>query len=270
MNEWEQAEKESSGRMQPGVEERLAAYYGPQLPEQPLSSTSWERLRSRLGPQHAPKRRRMWRPRSSWLRRDRSDPAYIRETFVRIMHEARVSYPLSLMQCSFNTRVRVPSVRVSAYGRHAIKLVLPSTAEQFIGQTELDVLVATGLARYVYVRKPLSTIVRSLIVIICLLAIIASILLWKYNDLFVVLPIAIGFCASWLLHIQGRKLAFRADGLVVRWLGREATCQGLHALADRSRSPRRGQWGEPSLAERINRVCGTRVTVEEDRLMLVR
>ncbi len=61
MNEWEQAEKESSGRVQPGVEERLAAYYGPHLPEQPLSSTSWERLRSRLGPQHAPKRRRIWR-----------------------------------------------------------------------------------------------------------------------------------------------------------------------------------------------------------------
>ena len=65
-------------------------------------------------------------------------------------------------------------------------------------------------------------------------------------------------------------LAFRADAVVVQWLGRERTCRGLHALANRSRSPSRSKWGEPSLAERIKRVCGKQVTIEEDRLMLVR
>ena len=85
-----------------------------------------------------------------------------------------------------------------------------------------------------------------------------------------VFPIAIMLYTLGLLHVQGRRSVFRADAQVVKWLGRERTCRGLHALADRSRSPRRGKWGEPSLAERIKRVCGTQVTIEEDRLMLVR
>jgi len=52
MHEW----KEDSRRTeQPDLEERLTAYYGPQLREQPLSSASWQRLRSQLGPQRPPK-----------------------------------------------------------------------------------------------------------------------------------------------------------------------------------------------------------------------
>lgn len=55
---------------------------------------------------------------------------------------------------------------------------------------------------------------------------------------------------------------------MVQWLGRSTVCQGLHALADRKHY--RVGWGEPSLAERINRICGTGVTVEDERLTLVR
>ncbi len=40
----------------------------------------------------------------------------------------------------------MPAVRVSALGRHRIKLSLPSSAEGAIGPPGLDVLVATGLA----------------------------------------------------------------------------------------------------------------------------
>jgi hypothetical protein len=267
MHEWKEDNRSTK---QPDLEERLAAFYGPQLREQPLSSASWQHLRSQLGPQRPPRRRRMLRLRSFWRRSDYSDPVYIRETFSRVMHEARVSYPLSLLQCSFKANVQVPSLHISAFGWHKIKLVLPSATEKLISQPELDVLVATSLARYRYVRKPIHVIVHVLIAIMLLLAFVAVILFAKHNFLIVILPIATALCTLWLLHVRGRMLAFRADAVVVQWLGRERTCRGLHALANRSRSPWRSRWGEPSLAERIERVCGTQVTIEEDRLMLVR
>ena len=47
-------------------------------------------------------------------------------------------------------------------------------------------------------------------------------------------------------------------------------CQGLHALADRSRTASRKRWADLSLVERIGRVCGTQVRVEDQRLTLVR
>jgi hypothetical protein len=65
-------------------------------------------------------------------------------------------------------------------------------------------------------------------------------------------------------------MAFRADELMVRWLGRSRVCQGLHILAGRRRTHRYRVWGEPSLDERIERVCGTRVEIEDERLTLVR
>ena len=69
--------------------------------------------------------------------------------------------------------------------------------------------------------------------------------------------------AAWSRQRQARCLAFRADTLMVRWLGRGPACSGLHALAQRSRALRRSRWGEPSLDARIERVCGT--GVEERR-----
>jgi len=138
-----------------------------------------------------------------------------------------------------------------------------------ISQPELDVLVATGLARYQYEQEPKHRVLRLLLDFALLLSSVAAILFILQDRLISIIPIAILLCALWLLHLHGRRLAFRADVLIVQWLGREAVCRGLHALADRSRSPRRGKWGEPSLAERIERVCGSRVTIEEDRLMHV-
>lgn len=65
------------------------------------------------------------------------------------------------------------------------------------------------------------------------------------------------------------------------WLMRILYCHGLdmmekqeidrrpHFLAERSRTSRRRRWGEPSLVERIERVCGTGVETRENRLTLV-
>ncbi len=270
MHEWKDTGKGRNGSEQLGLEERLAAYYGPELREQPLPSTSWQRLHAQLGLRRSRRRLHLPRLRRPWRRRFHSAPVYVQETFVRIMHDARISYPLSsLLRCSFNARM--PTVRVSALGRHRIKLSLPSSAEGAIGPPGLDVLVATGLARYLYTRKPVYAIVCVLLIIAVLLASAVSILLfWMQKQLFVVFPIAILLCVLGLLHIQGRDLAFRADTLMVLWLGRTRACQGLHALADQSRSPRHARWGEPSVTERIGRVCGTRVAIDDERLTLVR
>jgi DNA-directed RNA polymerase specialized sigma24 family protein len=39
-----------------------------------------------------------------------------------------------------------------------------------------------------------------------------------------------------------------------------------HSLTERSRTPRRRRWGEPSLIERIERVCGTGVEERRESL----
>src|SRR6266567_3293313 len=228
MQEWKDIEKSSSSGKRPELDKRLAAYYGPELREQPLSSASWQRLRSQLNTRHSTIYRQRMRLRGRWHRRNSFVPAYVQETFSRISYEARVSYPQSLLQCSLNTRVHMPTVRVSTLGKHKIKLVLPSIAEGAIGQPGLDVLVAAGLARYLYARKPEQIIMRVLMLFAVLLA------------------------------------------FIVLWLGRERACKGLHALAAHTHRSSRQAWGEPSLVERIHRVCGTRVAVEEERLTLVR
>ena len=65
-------------------------------------------------------------------------------------------------------------------------------------------------------------------------------------------------------------MAVRADNLMVQWLGRGRACRGLHALAGRYRAPSRRRLGDLSLTERIGRVCGTQVSLEHERLTLVK
>src|SRR6266487_3198596 len=146
MQEWKDIEKSSSSGKQLELDKRLAAYYGPELREQLLSSTSWQRLHSQLKTRRSTRHRQRLRLRGRWHRRQRFVPAYVQETFSRISYEARAPYPQSLLQCSLNTRARAPVVRISTLGRHKIKLVLPSLAEGAIGQPGLDVLVAGGLS----------------------------------------------------------------------------------------------------------------------------
>jgi hypothetical protein len=270
MHEWKDIEKSSSSGKQLELDKRLAAYYGPELREQPLSSASWQRLRSQLNTRRSTRHRQRSHLRGRWHRRQSFVPAYVQETFSRISYEARVPYPQSLLQCSLNTRVYAPSVRISTLGRHKIKLVLPSIAEGAIGQPGLDVLVAAGLARYLYARRPEHIITRVLMLFAVLLAFTALLMFWRQNHLVIVFPVVVIPCIPLLLHMQGRRLAFRADSLIVLWLGRERTCRGLHALAARTPSSSRRTLGEPSLVERIHRVCGNHVAVEEERLTLVR
>ncbi len=163
-------------------------------------------------------------------------------------------------------------MRVSPLGRYTIKLVLPPDTAQALGPSELEVVLATGLARLHYIRKPASILLRLLFISTVLLSCIALILFGTHKSSIAGFLIAATLCGvvAWLLYQWTRRYTFQADALVVQWLGRSRTCQGLHALANRSRSRYRGRWGEPSLAERIKRVCGMQVPIENDRLTLVR
>ena len=274
MNERDSIEKEERERQ--SLDDRLRAYYGPALQEQPLPSSSWLRLRSHLGSQRSPRRqfRRRWHLHR--FRGRRTVPAFIQDAFSRVTYEARLPYTPSILSCSFKFDVRVPLVRVFLVGGRKIRLILPSDAAQSVEPSELDVLLATGLARYLCMRKPTYAASRLLLSSLIPLVCVILLLSWLYALSYSMLPIAIVLglllCAAalWLLHKQGRRMAIQADSLMVQWLGRGRACEGLHALANRTRTPSRGRWGELSLEERIARVCGTRVRIEHERLTLAR
>lgn len=255
------------------LEQRLTAYYGPPLREQPLAAASWQHLRLRLASQADARRRRghfRWpHPR----RRSRAViPASVQDALARITYEARIPYSPSMIRCRVAPRVREPVTCGSWLGRRKIRLVMPIGAIATMGQAELDVLLATGLARSTCARKPTYTLGRLLLAVVALVTCITPVLIWMRHLPPVGLLISLALCAgvAWAWHTQACAIAFHADRLMVRWLGREHVCSGLHALADGSRAPGRRRWGEPSLVERIERVCGTRVGARDDQLTLVR
>jgi hypothetical protein len=176
-----------------------------------------------------------------------------------------------MLSLSLKPPNREPKVRGSWFGRRKIRLVLSLSSVTTLEQAELDVLLATGLARSMCARKTKYSLGRLLLASLVLIATLGLTFSWTHNVPLIGFPIAIALCASvvWLLHLQTRSIAFHADALMVLWLGRGHVCDGLHALADHSRAPSRKRWGEPSLAERIERVCGTRVEVKENQLTLV-
>lgn len=180
-------------------------------------------------------------------------------------------YTASMLRCRYTLRSKAPEVHSSWLGRPVIRLLLPLNTISNMGQAEQEVLLATGLARSVCLRKPGYTLVRLLLMVLVLIACLLLALLWIHHSFFIGLSSAIVLCAlaAWLLHIQRRTAAFRADALMVLWLGRSRVCSGLHAWADHSSASRRQRWGEPSLAERIEHVCGARVEDNENQLTLI-
>lgn len=253
------------------LEKRLAAFYGPPLREQPLPAASWEKLRLRLVSQEDVGRRRGLRLRLLRKRSRATVPTSIQEAFERIAYQARVPSQRWVLLCSVRPGIHEPAVHASWPGRRKIRLLLPLNAAITMEQAELDVLLATGLARSTGARKPAYTLGRLLLAGVVLIASLGLALFWMHHLPLAGLPLALALYASvvWLWHRQARSIAFYADTLTIRWLGRARVCSGLHGLADRSRAPRRRRWSEPSLAERIERVCGTQVEVRDNQLTLV-
>src|SRR5581483_5260815 len=180
----------------------------------------------------------------------------IQQAFARITYEARVPAAQLLLRCSVGPRTHEPVAHGSWLGKRKVRLRLPLNALMTMGQAELDVLLATGLARSISARQPNYTLGRLLLVGILLIACLTLMLSWMHHIPLTGLAVALLLIASiaWLWHRQARSLAFHADTLIVLWLGRSHVCSGLHALADHSQKPEHRRWGEPSLAERIKRV----------------
>ena len=249
------------------VEQRLKFYYGPELPEQPLPASSWEMVLPQLASQqrHSSQRHshHFWRPARPRLRKKQhsfslhldAQDVDAQDAFTRVLFDARMPQARRLLVCYSTPRVQMPNMHVSLLSRRPLRLILPLHAD--LKPAEMDVLLASGLARYEEMRRPASILMYTL-----LIGTIASLVVWTTFALFwqglslftrslnVSACIVLSGVILWLLHIHARKLAQKADALMVLWIGRFRACQGLHALADRSRIPSRRKLGELSLTER--------------------
>lgn len=232
------------------VEQQLRAYYGPPLPDQPLDPAAWQQLRQRLGVPVGSRRhcRGRWRLPQ---RRRASVPRELRQALACIAEAAGVPASPPRLRCTFQPHEQEPRVRAWWLGRRTIRLRLPSDAGATLSQAEREVLLATGLARSLSARRPASMLGRLSVAGMGLLAGLTLIVCWLYQLPLVGVLIALALIALtvWAWHRQARAIAFHADTLVVRWLGRGQVCRGLHTLAERSRRPelrRRRSWNASS------------------------
>lgn len=276
------------------LESRLTSYYGPPLTEEPLSPSAWLQLRDKLSTQtRQPRNKAKWQ---SVSRRSRSGrhpvarsgvkvrrfklpqsqrqniPAYIQEGLVRVLSQARSYRHSPTLRCVPRRQAARPTVRAPWLLTRGLKLILPARVTRTIEPAELDVLLASALARILYMRRA-APIALSLSMFACLLMALFSLTASIYNHRYLIaLPIAVGAEAimTGLRYRQKRSMVFRADALMVSWLGRSRVCQGLHAMAKYGYGTKRRPLGEPTLAERIHRVCGAPITIENERLTLVR
>lgn len=253
------------------VEQRLRAYYGPPLPDQPLDPAAWQQLRQRLGSPTGARRRCRGRWRLPNRRRSTSVPKEIQQALSRIAEEAGVSALASRLCYTNRPCGQEPRVRGWWLGRRSIQLRLSCDAGTTLNRDELEVLLATGLARFFRTRTPAATIGRLSLAGIGLLAGLILIVCWldQFPLVGVLSALALSALAVWVWQRQARAIVFHADTLVVRWLGRKQVCRGLHALAERSRRPEQRRWGESSLLERIERVCEATLDARNDQLTLV-
>jgi len=256
------------------LEERLTAYYGSQLPPRPLPEAAWLQLREQLKPEVAYQPRSQSRVHLPDAPRPRSIqpvPAALQETFAALLVQIQYSRSAPELRCTFKRNALPPQISISPLGRGQIRLALPRQSWQALQLTELEVMIAASLARYIGTSRASFLLQRGLLGS-GLLVSVATLPLAMFERRFlwiVLLALICCLAGIYLLAWQQRAMAFQADRQAVQWLGRERMCRGLHGLAEYGRSQRRPALGEPSLAERIARVCGTSVTSKDERLTLV-
>jgi hypothetical protein len=145
------------------------------------TSVCWQKLRLQLGPQEDTGRRSRFR----WpllRKRARADvPMSIQHAFAHITHEARTPYIPSMLRYQLLPQGQELAVRSSWLGRRKIWLFLPIDAATTIGQTELEVLLATGLARSMCARKPPYPLARLLLAGVVLIACLTPIFFWMHH-----------------------------------------------------------------------------------------
>lgn len=250
------------------IEQRLQAYYGPALPPHTLPETTWLQVRAQLDPRPASHKRCAYRLDSSLWSRP-TVPSSLQAPFAELLAHTNYRRPQPHLHCSLNSHLRQPQLHTSPLGHGKIRLTLP--AQHTLQALEIEVLLAVGLARCAGASRTLFVLPRLLFVCTLLLSLAALSLVNVERRAFWLLLAALVCClaGSCLLTWQRRAVVLRADGQAVRWLGRERVCQGLHLLAKHGQARQRPAWGEPSLAERIAHVCGTRVSSTDKHLTLV-
>jgi hypothetical protein len=252
------------------LERRLRAYYGPALPPHPLSEAAWLSLYDQLGSAHraTPSRLRMRATRPGRVRRDQATSASFDEAFAALLTQIDYRQTRPHLHYRQSARRALPQVRISLIGRGQLRLLLPQPSLRAL---EVEVLLAVGLARYASASRTLFLFSRTLLTLSLLLVVAALPFTMVDRRYLWVFCAACAGCivGAGLISWQERVLAFRGDRQAVQWLGRERVCQGLHLLAEHGRPQRRAMWGEPTLTERITRVCGTSVPMKDDRLTLV-
>ncbi|HEY1354292.1 MAG TPA: hypothetical protein VGF67_32175 [Ktedonobacteraceae bacterium] len=255
------------------LDERLAAYYGPALPPHPLAEAAWVRLRDSLDrtPRVAGHRQPARQSPARRARGGRGEPPGLRDTFADLLQQIDYRQPFPALRCHFVSRQVQPRVRGVPLGRRQVQLILPARTWQSLQAVELEVLLAVGLARAAEASRVFYLLSRALFAL-CLLLVLAT------------LPFAgsdrrsLGLCCLacicclvevCLVSWHERTLAFRCDLQAAQWLGRERVCRGLHLLAEHGRPRRCSAWGEPSLARRIARICGSPLKTKDEHLTLV-
>ena len=253
------------------IQQRLSAYYGPALPPYPLPTASWSRLRDQLSTQMQPRRQRFPLPGRAYQRSRQMVPLELQQIYATLLLQTNYHRPSPDLHVHLRARAVQPRVRASALGRGHISLVLQRENWQTLQKAELDMLLAAGLARCSDVSRPLLLLPRALFAASLLLVLAALPFTSVDRRALWIFLAAVACClvSGRVLVWQQRSLAFRGDRVAVQWLGRERVCQGLHLLAERGQPRRRPTWGEPSLVERIARVCGTPVAPKDKRLTLV-
>ena len=257
------------------LEKRLQTFYGSSLDAQPLSEASWQRLAGQLQRPRYCRLKQLMHRRISRRRLRRPEPfdaPDIQGSYQRRLNEIGMASRSVRLRYAFKSRLRTPALHIKSWPRPAMMLHIPASVNRRLDQSELDVLLVTGLARAYSLYKPLYLVLFQLLFIGAMIGVVWSDLshsLWRAASLFLIALMIVIVWFAWE-HQRRRKAAFQADQIAVRWLGRTRICHGLHLLAERGSMSRWRSWGEPSLEERIQRVCGTRVIQEDERLTLVR
>jgi hypothetical protein len=152
-----------------------------------------------------------------------------------------------------------------------MRVILPIDAPISMQNVDIDVLLASGLARSLLMNRFAGRVLRYVLACLLLLACLVIVYGVLHRQFYQTSPIAvlvaIGTMVLWAY--QQRTYVFMADTIMVHWLGRSRVCEGLHGLSRRSRRPHRWQWREPSLEARMKRVCGTKVASRDRDLTLV-
>src|SRR5256885_13743615 len=139
---------------EPGdMEQRLSAYYGPPLPEQSLPPASWHAVHHRLGVHASARCRRGFRLRLPRKRLRAFVPTAMQDAFARIASEAGIPSTQARLRYRLAPRSHQPVVRGSGLARRNIPATPPLDAATKMERDELDVPLATGVARFPRSRK---------------------------------------------------------------------------------------------------------------------